>query len=128
MTRFLPIALLALAGCDAPLEEFWPRQNFELTQNDETYLVRVQSDPLDFTYFTRVTNATYSLTEDDRDAVLELVRTGVGGKICKTGEMHLDDFMTWRFPNESPVRFLPALGTWQLVTKCRYAGQGQPDL
>ncbi|MEL6999396.1 MAG: hypothetical protein AAFP68_14120 [Pseudomonadota bacterium] len=128
MKRFLPLVLLALAACDAPLEEFWPRQNFEMTQDGKAYLVRVQSDPLDFTYFTRVTNPTYSLTENDREAVLELIKTGVGGKICKTGEMYPDDLLLGRFPNQSPVRFLPTLGTFQVVTKCRYAGIGQPDI
>lgn len=128
MKRCIPLILLGLAACDAPLEEFWPRQNYTFEKDDRTYMVRVQSDPLDFTYYTRVTTPLYNLGEEDRDAVVALVENELGAKICKSGKMYLDDFLEWRLHNDDPVLLLKTIGTYQVVSKCEYTGLGDPDL
>ena len=121
MKHWIWIAALGVSGCAGSMfDPIWERQNLTVEVDDKTYLVRVQSDPLDFTYFSRVTNPTFSLAKEDREAVIDVVKNQVGAEICDSGKMHLEDFMLYRFPNRDPVRFLESLGTYQLVTKCVY--------
>ena len=121
MKHWILLATLGLSGCaGGVLDDIWAPKELTLQADDRTYLVRVQSDPLDFTYFNRVTNPTFDLGKDDREAVVKLVENQVGAEICDSGKMHLETILLGRFPNEDPVRYLPALGTYQLVTKCVY--------
>ena len=121
MKHLLPFVLLGLSGCaGGAVDHIWDPEYLTVESGDKTYLVRVQSDPLDFTYFNKVTNPTYDLTAQDREAVIRVVEEQVGAEICASGRMHLENFQTWRFPDDDPVLYLPSTGTYQLVTKCVY--------
>ena len=121
MKRLLPLVLLGLAGCaGGAVDHIWDPEYLTFQADGKTYLVRVQSDPLDFTYFNKVTNPTFDLTAEDREAVVKLVEEQVGAEICESDRMHLEDFMKWRLHKKDPVRYLPSTGTYQIVTKCVY--------
>ena len=121
MKHWILIAALGVSGCAGSIfDPIWERQNLTLQSDDKTYLVRVQSDPIDFTYFSRVTNPTFSLAKEDRAAAIKVVEELVGAEICDSGRMELETLLLSRFPNEDPVRFLESLGTYQIVTKCVY--------
>ena len=121
MKHWIVLAAFTLSGCAGSMfDDIWAPKNLTLTEDDKTYLVRVQSDPVDFTYFSRVTNPTFDLTKDDREAVVKLVENQVGPVMCDGKPMHLETILLGRFPDRDPVRYLPSLGTYQLVTKCVY--------
>lgn len=121
MKHLILIAALGVSGCAGGLvDDIWAPKNLTLQADEKTYLVRVQSDPVDFTYFSRVTNPTYDLTKEDREAVVKLVQEQVGPEMCEGKKMHLETILLSRFPDRDPVRFLESLGTYQLVTKCEY--------
>ena len=121
MKHWILLATLGLSGCAGGLlDDIWAPKELTLEADDRTYLVRVQSDPVDFTYFSRVTNPTFDLAKEDREAVVKLVENQVGPVMCDGKKMHLETFLLGRFPDRDPVRYLPSLGTYQLVTKCVY--------
>lgn len=121
MKRLFPLVLLGLAGCaGGAFDHIWDPEYLTVESEEKIYLVRVQSDPLDFTYFNRITNPTYDLSAADREAAIRVVEEQVGAEICESGRMHLERFMLGRFPDRDPVQYLPSLGAYQIVTKCVY--------
>ena len=63
MIRFSPLMLLALAACDAPLEQVYPRRTMVVEHQAVTYRLRAQYDPVQFAWFASVWSPGLDLTE-----------------------------------------------------------------
>ena len=113
------LGLMALGACDSPLEHNFPPEYLSLERDGRTFDVRVQYDPVDFAYYTRVSSPNWDLSAEDRDLVIALVTTQAGPMVCEDGApMKLEDSMLWRLHNDSPILFLPNKLEYMLVAQC----------
>ena len=116
--RWIAALPLVLVACDAPLEEFWPVERHVIERDDRTFLVQAKYDPLDYSWFARVSEPGAGLAGDEAQLALRIVEEDLGEKVCDSGRLTLESWWTERLPGGGALVHLPSLGTWQIVASC----------
>ena len=117
MIRLIPLVLLALAACDSPFEEAWPRHTMTIDRGEEAYQVRAQFDPFERAWFARIWLVDRPIARDEGPEVVALFEQEVGPRLCDGAPIALKQGMVWT--GDSPrVNYLADLGHWQLVGSC----------
>lgn len=121
MRRLLPLVILALAGCDQFREEVFPKERRVYEADGKAYAVATTFDPLEFAYFSQVSNADAAglpLSGDDKSTVQELVLARLGPEYCDGRKMALTEFNSENLPGGGNMVLLKSRGTYQVVTRC----------
>lgn len=121
MRLLLPLAVLALAGCETLRDETFPTERGVYEADGKAFATNTVFDPLEFAYFTQVTNADLAgpgLTAEDQDVVEGLVMNQVGPEFCDGRKMALSEFNSENLPGRTNMRFLASRGIYQIVTRC----------
>ena len=120
MKRFLPLIVLGLAACDPPLEQQYPPQAMEFKHNDHVLDVRLQKDPI-AGWTARIASRYHKLAEEDREAMIALVESQIGPKVCTDSRpIVVTDEETWH-GQTSTVMYMGNLGIWRIVGSCEGA-------
>lgn len=114
MRQVIPLVFLALAACDAPMEELWPRQNFAFDRDERTYEVRVQYDPFELGYYARVWWPGGPLTAADGPAAIAVVEEQLGPELCNGGRLS----SRTRGESGQAGLLLAQMGQWEIFARC----------
>lgn len=112
------IAVLALGGCSNPFEELYPIKRFSFKQDNRTYDVRAQWDPVARDWFTQTTLRYGRLERDDQGRVTRLVERTLGPQVCEGNRLKVTPADVWSGYDQTTVRYLPSNGAWHLVGAC----------
>ena len=118
MRALLPLAVLALAACDPPLEELYPPRFYGFDRAGITYDVRAQYDPFARKWFTRVMSIERPLELDDAALASALVERDLGRELCEGNLLDVEPGEVWNPLAGDRVEFLEDLGAWHLVGSC----------
>lgn len=121
MRAVLPLLIFALAGCDAFLDNSFPRERHEFEVSGKRYAVATQFDPVEWAYFNQITAAQVGpgLSAADADAAVQIVEDKIGAIYCeRTGKMELARFNRDNLPGGGNVIFLETRGMFQIVGRC----------
>lgn len=116
--RLLPLAVLALAACDPPLEELYPPRFYTLSHATVPYEVRAQYDPFERGWFIRVTSLMYPLEFHTAPFVLSVLQEGLAPEICGEQALAIKQGDVWNPFAVKEALFLPDLGAFQFVGRC----------
>ena len=121
MRLFLPLLVLALAGCESFREGAgFTDERAVYNVDGKAYAVRTQFDALEYAYFTQVKAAEIGppLTMKDTKTVVGIVTNEVGAVVCDGRKMLLSEFNDQNLPGGGNVIFLRDRGVFQIVTRC----------
>lgn len=118
MRALLPLAVLAMAACDPPLEELYPPRFYAFDRDGITYDVRAQYDPFARKWFTRVMSIERPLDADDGAFATALVEQDLGPQLCGGDYLAVQPGEVWNPLAGDRVEFLEDLGAWHLVGAC----------
>ena len=118
MSRLIPLVILLVAACDAPLEHIYPRENMNIYRDGIHYRVRAQFDPIQYEWFTRVWSPNKRLGEEDREIVFDLVEGEVGPKLCEGQRLKIEDGETWHKWTGPKIELAKDIGEWRLIGAC----------
>lgn len=118
MRALLPLAVLALAACDPPLEELHSPRYYTLERGGVPYEARAQFDPFERGWFIRVTSLVSPLEIENQAVVFAAVQEGLAPQLCESGALAIKQGDVWNPLAVKEVLFLPDLGAFQLVGRC----------
>ena len=118
MRVLLPLAVMALAACDPPLEELYPSRFYTFSHATVPYEMRAQWDPFERGWFIRVTSLTYPLTLQTEPAVLSAIQQGLAPELCEGRALAIKQGDVWNPFAVKEVLLLPNLGAFQFVGRC----------
>ena len=118
MRRLLPLMLIVVGACAAPMDRVETRTSMTVTQGDGQYLVRAAYDPIEFAWFARVWSTGNALTDKDRETAVAVIRDHLAPKVCDGGQMELLDGDDWRSLTGGYERFNAATGEWRFAGTC----------
>jgi hypothetical protein len=118
MRALMPLAVLALAACDPPLEEVFPARFYSFEQDGIVYEARAQFDPFEHGWFLRVTSIEVPMEADDLDLAVSLAENAVGPLVCDGDALDVEPGGVWNPLAGGQVEFLEYLDTFQLVGRC----------
>lgn len=114
----IPLIFLALAACDAPLEEIAPPTDLTYSMDGEPLDVRAQFDPWHYAWFMRFSKRHTRLEEDDLEALEVLIRDRIGPSLCEGNSMKVVNGNVILDDGPPQVRYLPTVGDWRIVATC----------
>ena len=118
MRPFMPLAVLALAACDPPLEDMFPARFYSFEREGTVYEARAQFDPFEHGWFLRITSIERPLEVGDLELALALAKNGVGPLVCDGNALEVEPGGVWNPLAGDQIEFLDDLGTYQLVGRC----------
>lgn len=118
MKRAIPLMLLALAACDAPLEQqFEPYYLSFEREEGKLWDVRLQKDPFEG-WTARISSPSGRLAEDQRDEVMAFFTDEIGPLICTDDQkIVVEDEDVWHRQTRT-VTYLKQLGQWNVIGNC----------
>ncbi len=118
MRFVLPLIFLGLSACAAPMERVENRQVMTVVKDDRSYLVRAVFDATRFGWIARVWSPDGALGEDDRDAVLAVIRGDLGPRVCDGSALEPVDGKSWNGLAGANAQLNRSTGEWRFVAKC----------
>lgn len=118
MRALLPLAVLALAACDPPMQELYPPRYYTLSHATVPYEVRAQWDPFERGWFIRATSLRGPLDFASAPYVLSVIQRDLAPAICEEQALAIRHGEVWNPFNVKEALFLPSLGAFQFVGRC----------
>lgn len=118
MRLLIPLILLGLTACDAPMEELAPPTDLSYTMDGEPLDVIAQFDPWHYAWFVHFSKRHTRLEEDDLAALEVLMRERIGPSVCEGRPMKVVNGNVIFDSGAPRVRYLPTNGEWKVVATC----------
>jgi hypothetical protein len=118
MRRLMPLAVVALAACDPPMEEITPARYYSFEREGINYDLRAQFDPLEWGWFVRVWSLEVVLDGRDLARATQIVEQDLGPRLCGGEQMLVEPGEVWNDLAGDEIEQLPAFGGWQFVARC----------
>lgn len=118
MRRILPLIILGLGACAAPLDHIENRQTLTVESGERSFVVRAVFDVTRFGWAARVWSPDGTLGENDRDAAFAAVRDDLGVQVCDGGKMAPVDGTGWNGLAGANEQLNRSTGEWRFFVRC----------
>lgn len=114
----LSLALLLLAACDPPKQEFSPARYYTVRHDNVPYGMRAEFDPLAAGWFIRVAALSGIFDLVDPQEAIAFVEDEMSPRLCGGGRLSIEPGEIWNPLAGDRITPMPTLPGWQFLARC----------